>query len=408
MDDISKSNILICDDSVSNVMLLKALLESEGYCSVKTLTDPTLVLPTLEESDYDLLLLDIEMPVMDGFAVMKQVASSSLIKKMFPILVITGSKKIEVRNRALALGAQDFINKPIDQVETVLRVHNILKVYSAFKVQENAVGQLEKLVLARTQELSEANTFLIERLAMAAELRDKETGKHVLRVGQYARILAEACGMMPELCYLIEKASPLHDVGKIGIPDAILLKPGPLDKKERETMNSHAEMGAKLLRSHSSMLVSMASSIALSHHERWDGAGYPSGLMGESIPIEGRITAIADVFDALTTVRPYKEAWELEDALDYLRNNSGTHFDPALVRLFEENLDKVLDIKHSYIDEESNLIEFKQHYSSKKHMQPNYSRKPITPNSSKKPITPTINSVTENTCLERSSTDASK
>jgi len=390
MDDISNSNILICDDSVTNVMLLKALLESEGYCSVKTLTDPTQVLPTLEESDHDLLLLDIEMPLMDGFAVMKQIENSSLVKKMFPILVITGSQKKEVRNRALALGAQDFINKPIDQVETVLRVQNILKVYSAYKVQENTVEQLEKLVLARTQELSEANTFLIERLAMAAELRDKETGKHVLRVGQYARILAEACGMMPELCYLIEKASPLHDVGKIGIPDAILLKPGPLDKEERKTMNSHAEMGAELLRSHSSLLVSMASSIALSHHERWDGAGYPSGLSGESIPIEGRITAIADVFDALTTIRPYKEAWKLEDALEYLRENAGTHFDPTLVRLFEESLDKVLEIKHDYLDAESNLLEFKQHYSLRN------------------PMPSTVNTVPENTTLERSSTDASK
>jgi len=390
MDDISRSKILICDDSVTNVLLLKALLESEGYSSVNSLTDPTQVLPTLEESDYDLLLLDIEMPLMDGFEVMKQIENSASIKKMFPILVITGSQKKEVRNRALALGAQDFINKPIDQVETVLRVQNILKVYSAYRVQENTVEQLEKLVQARTQELSEANTFLIERLAMAAELRDKETGKHVLRVGQYARLLAEASGLTSELCFLIEKASPLHDVGKIGIPDAILLKPGPLDKEERKTMNSHAEMGAKLLRSHSSMLVSMAASIALSHHERWDGTGYPTGLMGESIPIEGRITAIADVFDALTTIRPYKVAWEVENALDYLRDNSGTHFDPTLVRLFEENMDKVLEIKRNYVDEENNLLEFKQHYSSKKLIQPS------------------VKSATENTDLESSSTEVSR
>ena len=185
---------------------------------------------------------------------------------------------------------------------------------------------------------------------MAGELRDTDTGKHVLRVGQFARILAEAYGLPTDISFLIEKAAPLHDLGKIGIPDGILLRPGRLDTAEREVMESHAQMGAELLSHHDSMLVKMAASIALTHHERWDGTGYPSRLFGESIPIEGRITAFSDVCEALTTIRPYKAAWTVEDALALLKENSGTQFDPTLVRLFEDNLDKILEVKETYKD----------------------------------------------------------
>jgi putative two-component system response regulator len=350
MDDIFQSNILICDDSVSNIMMLRALLISEGFERVIGITDPEKVVPMLQESDFDLLILDIEMPVLDGFGVMESIENSPL-KNRPTILVVTGSTKVETRNRALQSGAQDFINKPIDEVEAVLRARNLLVAHTSFKSKINTVSILEKKIEARTQELSEANQFLITSMALIAEFKDKETGKHVLRVGQYARILAEVYGLVPEICYLIEKAAPLHDLGKIAIPDSVLLKKGPLDKAERKVMDGHCKIGADILFSRTSMLVSMASTIALSHHERWDGAGYPSGLAGESIPIEGRITAIADVFDALTTTRPYKEAWTVNEAVAHLEQGAGHHFDPNLVALFIKNLESILEIKNTYSDD---------------------------------------------------------
>ena len=354
MDDIFQSNILICDDSVSNVMMLRALLVSEGFNRVTGITDPEKVVPMLQESGFDLLVLDIEMPILDGFGVMETIENSSLKNKP-TILVVTGSQKVETRNRALQSGAQDFINKPLDEIEAVLRVRNLLVAHTAFKSKINRVSALEKKIEARTLELSEANQFLINSMALIAEFKDKETGKHVLRVGQYARILAEVYGLAPEICYLIEKAAPLHDLGKIAIPDSILLKPGPLDEAERIIMDSHSKIGADILCSRTSMLVSMASAIALSHHERWDGAGYPSGLAGESIPVEGRITTIADVFDALTTVRPYKEAWTVNQAVEHLEQGAGHHFDPTLVALFVENLESILKIKDTYSDEAESI-----------------------------------------------------
>lgn len=348
--DIKSLNILICDDSITNVMILAKLLESEGFTSVKSVTDPVDVLPTLEKEPFDLLLLDIEMPHMDGFAVMEQITASPISSQLIPILVLTGRQGAEVRNRALESGAQDFVNKPFDQTEVLLRVRNLLRVRAAYLSQLNLAHALEKKVEERTAELNHATDILIERLAMAGEMRDTDTGKHVLRVGQYARVLSDAYGLPPEVGYLIEKAAPLHDLGKIGIPDTILLKRGNLSEEERTTMRKHAEMGAELLSNHESMLVRMAASIALSHHERWDGGGYPRGLAGESIPVEGRITALADVFDALTTQRPYKTAWSVEDALDYMRNMTGSQFEPRLVRLFNDNMEKILEIKKSYND----------------------------------------------------------
>ncbi len=350
IDDIYRLDILICDDSVTNNMVLSHLLASEGFSSIKTLTNPCQVVPTLEAGDFDLLMLDIEMPKLDGFAVMAQITESSVANRLIPVMVLTGREGDDVRNRALASGAQDFLHKPFDQTEVVLRVKSMLRVRQAYLSQLNLAHQLELRVAERTQELCTANDVLIERLAKAAELRDKETGRHVLRVGKYARVLADAYGMPQEIGYLIEKAAPLHDVGKIGIPDAILLKNGRLTPEERLQMEQHSQLGAALLADLDSPLMSMASSIALSHHERWDGSGYPKKLKGEAIPIEGRITALADVFDALTTVRPYKDAWPLEKALQLLENEKGAQFDPRLVELFIQNLNKVLEVKQKYAD----------------------------------------------------------
>ncbi len=349
MTKASDFKILICDDSVTNVMILSKLCESEGFDKVETLTDPRKVMPTMEQSDFDLLLLDIEMPHMNGFEVMSRVREKHG-KESLPILILTGLQDIEVRNRALSEGASDFVNKPFDQTEVLLRVKNLITVRQDYKLQKNLNHELELKVSKRTEELNRATETLIHRLALAGELRDNETGQHVVRVGEYARLLAEEVGLPEDISFMINKAAPLHDIGKIGIPDSILLKPDQLDESERNIMNSHTLMGSNLLGDHDSLLIQLAASIAKSHHEKWDGSGYPNKLSGESIPIEGRITSISDVFDALTTERPYKQAWAIEEALEHLQAEAGKSFDPTLVQLFIDNIEKVKAIHQAYKD----------------------------------------------------------
>jgi len=359
LHDLSNSSIAICDDSITNVMILSKLLENEGIKNIHSFTDPRKVVLFLKErkGDIDLLILDIEMPHMTGFDVMDAIAAEFPSQRHFPVLVITGLLDKEVRTHALTAGANDFIGKPFDQLEVVLRVRNLLGVQRALRIQTQLAEQLEREVVKRTDELNKANDLLVYLLALAGEMRDNETGRHVARVGRYSRILAEGIGLPPELCFLIEKAAPLHDIGKIGIPDSILHKNGRLDESERETMNSHTTKGLQLLGEygHDSMLIQMAASIALNHHERWDGTGHPKGMMGESIPVEGRIVAIADVFDALTTRRPYKEPWPLEKTSAFLRENAGKHFDPAVVDIFTAHIEQFAQVMHELSDPEQTV-----------------------------------------------------
>lgn len=341
--------ILICDDSVTNVMVLAKLCESENFNNVESVTDPRKVLPILESSNIDLLLLDIEMPHMNGFEVMK-LAREKFSDEKLAILILTGLQDIETRNKALREGASDFLNKPFDQTEVILRIKNLAKIRHAYKLQENINKELERKVQQRTDELMSATETLLHRLAYAGELRDSDTGQHVVRVGEYAQLMAEKIGLPDDICYMIKKAAPMHDIGKIGISDRILLKPDLLTESEREEMRKHADFGAKLLGEHDSLLIQLAASIAKSHHEKWDGSGYPDNLSGESIPIEGRITAISDVFDALTTRRPYKQPWTVQQALEFIESESGKSFDPTLVKIFIDNLDKILQIRKTYAD----------------------------------------------------------
>lgn len=345
--ELRNSKVLICDDSTTNVLLLKALLEAEGLEQVVTQTDPRQVLPCLQsQGDVDLLLLDLEMPHMHGFDVMRAIREmKSGQVGMMPILVITGSAAKDAKTRALELGATDFVHKPFDQSEVSLRVRNLLRMRWGYVRQVHISEELERKVQARTHELTRATDAFVRKLAQVCEMRDIETGKHIARVGRMARMLAEACGMPDTICFMIERAAPLHDVGKIGIPDEILLKPGKLTEDEYAHMKQHASIGQSILNEHDSLLVQMAATIATSHHERWDGTGYPEGLRGESIPIEGRITAICDVFDALMSQRPYKNPWSEQDAVEYLVSQSGHHFDPNLVDLFVQHIDDVERIR---------------------------------------------------------------
>jgi len=346
-EGLRDSRVLICDDSITNVLVLKALLEDEGLSRIETITDPRRVLPALaQDQDCDLLLLDLEMPHMHGFDVMRGIREAlPVLASAMPILVITGTDSADAKNQALELGATDFVHKPFDQVEVLLRVRNLLRMRHAYAQQVKIAEELERQVQARTRELTRATDAFVFKLAEVCEMRDVDTGKHIMRVGRMARMLAEAVGLPESLCFMIERAAPLHDVGKIGIPDDILLKPGKLTDDEYTHMKRHANIGQQILNDHDSMMVQMAATIATSHHERWDGTGYPEGLRGESIPIEGRITAICDVFDALISRRPYKNPWSEQDAVDYLVSQSGHQFDPKLVDLFIQHIRDVERIR---------------------------------------------------------------
>ena len=344
-----KNKIMVCDDSVTNVVIFTSLIQDEVGREVVSVTDPRKVMGLLEKGGFDLLLLDYEMPHLNGIEVMKQVREKYSANEL-PIIIITGHQDKETRNHALAEGANDYANKPIDQIEIILRVNNLLSISDAYKLQKRINDELEHRVEQRTAELSRFTENLINRLSMAGELRDNETGQHVIRVGQYSRILAEGIGLPPELVYMIERTAPMHDIGKIGIPDNILLKQGQLNDDEREIMNGHTLYGEQLLGDDDSMLIQMARSIAASHHEKWDGTGYCKGLEGESIPVEGRIVAIADVFDALTTERPYKKAWHIDEAVKLISDEAGKSFDPTLVGVFIDKLDQFIEIKERYAD----------------------------------------------------------
>jgi putative two-component system response regulator len=298
------------------------------------------------------------MPHLDGYQVMEKL-SGNIKGDYLPVLVLTAQIDMGTRLKALEAGAKDFVAKPFDKTEVLNRIANILEVRALYNERKQQNEILEAKVKERTLELQERNKELeetrleiIRRLGRAGEYRDNETGMHVIRMSKSCQCLALAVGLGEEHAEQILQASPMHDVGKIGIPDGILLKPGKLDPEEWEIMKTHAEIGADIMGDFDSSLMRMAGMIAFTHHEKYDGSGYPNGTKGSGIPIEGRIAAICDVFDALTSERPYKEAWTVERALDLINEESGKHFDPELVRLFNEILPDVLTIREQYADEE--------------------------------------------------------
>ena len=349
MEGLLQAKILIVDDQTPNVTLLEKMLRAEGYGNVHGLTDPRQVYDLYERERFDLVLLDLNMPYLTGFEVMQQLRELEP-DSYAPILVLTAQPDMKTRLRALESGARDFLAKPFDRLEVLTRIRNMLEVRLMHNQIRDQNKVLEEKVRERTQQLSDTRLEVIRRLGRAAEYRDNETGLHIIRMSKYSWLLGRAAGMSEEACEMLLNASPMHDIGKIGIPDRILLKPGKLDAEEWEIMKTHSAIGAEILSGHRSELMEMAREIALAHHEKWDGSGYPRGLAGEEIPLVGRIVALCDVFDALTTARPYKHAWPVEEAIAYIHDNSGKHFDPALTRLCPEIMPDILEIRERHAE----------------------------------------------------------
>ncbi|MDH5649065.1 MAG: response regulator [Gammaproteobacteria bacterium] len=343
------SQILVVDDEPSNVKLLQKILKSEGYANVVATHDPRQVLGLCQATQFDLILLDINMPYLDGFQVMEQLRELDKVNSP-PILVLTAQRDTEYRLRALRNGARDFVTKPFDQLELIARVQNLLEVQFYHKTMRNQNQLLERMVDERTRALQETRLQVVRRLGRAAEYRDNETGLHIIRMSKISALLGRASGMSETESELLLHASPMHDIGKIGIPDEVLLKPGRFVPEEWEIMKTHTTIGADILSGGGSSLLDMASEIALTHHEKWDGSGYPGGLERENIPLVGRIVALADVYDALTSERPYKKAWSAADAVNYIKTNRGVHFDPRLVEIFLDQLPGIQEISQEYAE----------------------------------------------------------
>jgi putative two-component system response regulator len=333
METLQGLEILVLDDELQNIDVLQRLLTRAGYQHVRATTDALQALSMFQQRSPDLILLDLHMPVMDGFAVMASVRQHLPAGTYLPILMLTGDLETQTKERALSAGATDFLTKPFEATEVLLRIRNLLETRYLHTRLQHHNEELERKVRERTRELQEAQLEILERLALAAEYRDDVTGQHAQRVGVMAALLAREIGMDEDGADLIRRAAPLHDVGKIGIPDAILLKPGRLTPGELEVMRTHVEIGARILDGSHFALLKLAREIALSHHEKWDGTGY-SGLKGPDIPISGRLVAVADVFDSLGHARPYKQALPIDDVVAVIQSERGHHFDPEVVDAF--------------------------------------------------------------------------
>ncbi len=334
IDPVSQLPILVVDDQLANVRLLERVLSNGGYSHVQGTTNPRDVARLCGEFMPALLLLDLHMPELDGFEVMADLRELLADPGGPTVVMLTADVTTEARRRALTLGARDFLVKPFDAVEVLARVHNLLENHYIRRRLEHQNAFLAEQVRVRTRELEDARREVLERLALAAEFRDYATGAHTQRVGRTAGLLAEELGLPEEMVELISDAAPLHDIGKLAVPDSILLKPGGLDDAERDVMRAHVRAGAEILRGSRSPLLRIAREIVTYHHERWDGTGYAAELRGEAIPLSARITALADTFDAMTHDRPYHHGATVKDTLAAIAPQAGRQFDPALVPAF--------------------------------------------------------------------------
>ena len=358
--------ILIVDDVPVNTKVLRAHLSSAGHSDVHVLSDSTQALAHIYRDPPDLILLDLMMPNVSGIDILAAVRDDVELKHI-PIVILTGTDSAELKRKAFELGATDFLKKPVDVDELLPRVRNTLMIKSH-------QDSLERRVRERTKELEASRLELIYRLAKAAEYRDNETGRHVVRVGRYAAIIAKQLGLPDDRVSMIEQAATLHDLGKIGIPDAILHKPGKLSPEEYQVIQKHCGIGLRIceamdatefqsfarhtlvgsdiMQGSGTPLLDLAGQIALTHHERWDGTGYPLGLAGSNIPLEGRITAVADVFDALSSKRPYKKPFSLDKCFEVLNEGRATQFDPEVLDAFFERQDDIVQTQIKFADYE--------------------------------------------------------
>ncbi|WP_027549420.1 HD domain-containing phosphohydrolase [Bradyrhizobium sp. WSM2254] len=334
---------LLVDDSRSVLNFLKRHIEAEGLVEATTFLDPVQALACARERVFDLVLVDYEMPHMDGISFIRTLRTLPGCADI-PIAMITSRQTDDVKMEALQAGATDFLPKQPQSVEMTVRLRNLIQLGAAVRKLNDRAAHLASEVAAATRKLGEREEEIILRLALAVEYRDNDTGEHTLRVARYSRIIAEQLGLPARLCRDIYLAAPLHDVGKVAIPDNILLKPGRLTDEEMAVIRTHAMIGARILADSGCELIQLGAQIAAGHHERWDGAGYPNGLKTDEIPVAARVVAVADVFDALTTRRPYKEPMPLEAARNYLVENQGRQFDPACVEAFLSRWDEVVEI----------------------------------------------------------------
>jgi len=328
------AHIVVIDDESQNVKLLTTMLHRSGFTSVTGLTDGRDLKSLIVSSPPDLVITDLHMPECDGFGVL-DILTPLINQERLPVLIVTGDGSRDARQQALTRGAKDFVTKPFDLVEVLLRVRNLLESRMLFQDLRKQNRTLLESAIGSTRELESTRVEMIERLALAAEYRDDQTNQHNLRVGELSAKTAVVIGLTPEEAGLLRRAAALHDIGKIGIPDALLRKAGPLNEGEVRVMHTHTSIGARILGGSQSSLLQLAEAIAISHHERFDGSGYPRGLKGAEIPIAGRIVAVADAFDAITNDRPYRTARSVAVALGILRSRIGLDYEARIVDALE-------------------------------------------------------------------------
>jgi len=337
-------NIVIVDDNAVNLMLMAALARSATGLEPVRFDDPIAGLKWCKENGADLIVVDFMMPRMDGHQFIEAVRATPNLVDV-PVVMVTATGQSAVRRKALEVGATDFLTKPVDSIEIKLRLRNLLQLRNVQNLLRDRAAHLADEVRKATEVIVLRERELIVRLSRAAEFRDPETGGHIQRMAYYAASIARHLGEPESYADALLTAAPMHDVGKLGTPDHILLKKGHLDATELVEMHRHAEIGGRILADTESPLLKLACEIAQTHHEKFDGSGYPRGLKGHEIPLGGRIVAVADVFDALNSNRPYKKAWTMEDSRAYVEQHSGSHFDPRCVEAFVRGWDDVVAIR---------------------------------------------------------------
>ena len=371
-DFVRQAKVMIIDDEMLVIKVVKRYLSAEGYANFVVVNDSRQALEKIWEEQPDVILSDIHMPEVSGLDILRARQKNAKLT-LIPVLILSGSSGDKVMREALELGATDFLAKPVDPYALSLRVQNALIVKSHHDHLASYALDLEEQVSRRVKQLEDSREQIVHCLARAAEYRDNETGEHIIRVGKYCRVIAEELGFPEKYCREIELGAQLHDVGKIGIPDSILLNPGrltseefdvmkahcgvgleimePLSQQDGERVRSHASSGGFIMETVDSPMLQLAASIARTHHEKWDGTGYPGKLAGEAIPIEGRICCVADVFDALCSERPYKPKFPLKKCLEIMLSERGTRFDPKVLDAFFARFAEIEEIRQTYNDQ---------------------------------------------------------